>query len=95
MICFFDIICEYKILDYGGVVFLVIRWIVLCMDFNYVLLLYLNRRFFYLKSVRFCVNMMVKNIFISDNLYELGKFLKNLMIIKCFESGNMYIFTVL
>lgn len=38
---------------------------------------------------------MVKNIFISDNLYELGKFLKNLMIIKCFESGNMYIFTVL
>lgn len=70
MICFF-----VKILDYGGVVFLVIRWIVLCMDFNYVLLLYLNRRFFYLKSVRFCVNMMVKNIFISDNLYELGKFL--------------------
>lgn len=65
------------------------------MDFNYVLLLYLNRRFFYLKSVRFCVNMMVKNIFISDNLYELGKFLKKLIIIKCFESGNMYIFTVL
>lgn len=38
--------------------------------------------------------MMVKNIFTSDNLYEPGKSLKNLMITKCLESGNMYTFTV-
>lgn len=58
--------------DHGGVAPLATRWTVLCMDFNHVLSLYLNRRFSYLKSVRLCANMMVKNIFTSDNLYEPG-----------------------
>lgn len=73
LICPLDKNCEHKTSDHGGVAPLATRWTVLCMDFNHVLSLYLNRRFSYLKSVRLCANMMVKNIFTSDNLYEPGK----------------------
>ncbi|XP_056017616.1 WD repeat-containing protein 90-like isoform X2 [Ostrea edulis] len=58
--------------DHSGIAPLATRWTVLCMDFSHVLSLYLNRKFSYLKSVRLCANMMVKNIFTSDNLYEPG-----------------------
>ncbi|KAK3091415.1 hypothetical protein FSP39_019740, partial [Pinctada imbricata] len=48
------------------------RWTILCLDFNQILTEYLNRKFSYVKSVRLCANMMVKNIFTSDTLYEPG-----------------------
>ena len=51
------------------------RWTVLVMDLQYLLSMYLNRRYSYLKSVKLCANMLVKNIFTSDSLYEPGIYL--------------------
>ena len=34
--------------------------------------MYLNRRYSYLKSVKLCANMYVKNLFTSDTEYEPG-----------------------
>ncbi|XP_069124737.1 WD repeat-containing protein 90-like isoform X4 [Argopecten irradians] len=48
------------------------RWTVLCLDFNYILSMYLNRKFSYMKTIRLCANMVVKNIFTSDTLYDPG-----------------------
>ncbi|XP_064594375.1 WD repeat-containing protein 90-like isoform X2 [Liolophura sinensis] len=48
------------------------RWTVLCLDFHYILSMYLNRKFSYMKSVKLCANMLVRNIFTSDFLYEPG-----------------------
>ena len=36
--------------------------------------MYLNRKYSYIKGVRLCANMLVKNIFTSDILYEPGMF---------------------
>ncbi|KAJ8318923.1 hypothetical protein KUTeg_004014 [Tegillarca granosa] len=47
-------------------------WTVLCLDFNYILSMYLNRKFSYMKGIRLCANMMVKNVFTSDTLYDSG-----------------------
>ena len=34
--------------------------------------MYLNRKYAYIKGVRLCANMLVKNMFTSDILYEPG-----------------------
>ncbi|XP_065066075.1 WD repeat-containing protein 90-like [Rhopilema esculentum] len=48
------------------------RWTLFCMDLHYVLSVYLNRKYAYLKSLRLCANMMVKNVFTSDTNYQPG-----------------------
>ena len=50
------------------------RWTVLCLDFQYILSMYLNRRYSYMKSIKLCANMLVKNIYTSDLDYEPGWF---------------------
>ncbi|XP_035829418.1 WD repeat-containing protein 90 [Aplysia californica] len=58
--------------DQSGPAPMVTRWTLLCLDLQHVLSTYLNRRFLYVKSVRLCANMMVKNVFTSDTLYDPG-----------------------
>jgi hypothetical protein len=53
------------------------RWTVLCLDFQYILSMYLNRRYSYMKSIKLCANMLVKNIYTSDLDYEPGLFLSS------------------
>ncbi|XP_022092508.1 WD repeat-containing protein 90-like isoform X1 [Acanthaster planci] len=48
------------------------RWTVLLLDFQYILSMYLNRKYSHLKSVRLCANLLVKNLFTSDTQYEAG-----------------------
>ncbi|WAQ96619.1 WDR90-like protein [Mya arenaria] len=48
------------------------RWTILCLDFQYILAMYLNRKYAYIKGVRLCANMHVKNMFTSDEQYEPG-----------------------
>ncbi|XP_077979468.1 WD repeat-containing protein 90-like [Glandiceps talaboti] len=48
----------------------VVRWTLLMLDLQYILSMYLNRKYSYLKSVRVCANMFVKNIVTSDLQYE-------------------------
>ncbi|XP_013393034.1 WD repeat-containing protein 90-like [Lingula anatina] len=48
------------------------RWTMLCLDLQYVLSIYLNRRYSYIKSIKLCANMLVKNIFTSDSEYQPG-----------------------
>ena len=48
------------------------RWTVLCLDMNYILSVYLNRSYAYIKGMRLCANMLVKNVFTSDVLYDPG-----------------------
>ncbi|XP_074646351.1 WD repeat-containing protein 90-like [Tubulanus polymorphus] len=48
------------------------RWTLLSLDFSYILSMYLNRKYSYLKNIKLCANMLVKNIFTSDNEYEPG-----------------------
>ena len=48
------------------------RWTVLCLDLNYILSVYLNRSYAYVKGMRLCANMLVKNVFTSDVLYDPG-----------------------
>ena len=58
--------------DHSGPAPMSTRWTVLCLDMNYVLSMYLNRKFSYIKNVKLCANMLVKNISTSDILYEVG-----------------------
>ena len=58
------------ILDFTGPAPLNTRWTVLCLDLSETLTQYLNRNYSYLKSIRLCANMYVKNIFTSDMEYE-------------------------
>jgi len=48
------------------------RWTVLCLDMMQILNLYLSRRYSYLKSIRLCANISVRNLFTSDTLYQPG-----------------------
>ncbi|GFO23380.1 WD repeat-containing protein 90 [Plakobranchus ocellatus] len=56
--------------DQSGPAPMVTRWTVLCLDLQHMLSMYLNRRFHYIKSMRLCSSMTVKNIFTSDTLYD-------------------------
>lgn len=58
--------------DQSGPAPMVTRWTILCLDLQHTLSMYLNRRFHYIKSLRLCANMTVKNVFTSDNLYDPG-----------------------
>ena len=48
------------------------RWTVLCLDLHGTLLTYLNRNYTYIKSIRLCANMLVKNIYTSSSEYDPG-----------------------
>ncbi|KAL8597435.1 hypothetical protein ACOMHN_050933 [Nucella lapillus] len=48
------------------------RWTVLCLDLNFILSTYLHRTHAYVKGMRLCANMLVKNVFTSDVLYDPG-----------------------
>ncbi|ESP04065.1 hypothetical protein LOTGIDRAFT_230310 [Lottia gigantea] len=48
------------------------RWTVLSLDFQYILSTYLNRKYHFIKSIRLCANMIVKNIYTSDMVYDPG-----------------------
>ena len=45
-------------------------WTVLVLDLQAILTLYVNRRFTYLKGIRLCANMFVRNIFTSSTCYS-------------------------
>ncbi|KAM9716313.1 WD repeat-containing protein 90 [Menidia menidia] len=49
-----------------------VRWICLMLDLHYTLSVYLNCCCSYLKSIKLCANMAVKNIFTSDLLLDPG-----------------------
>ncbi|XP_044194216.1 WD repeat-containing protein 90 isoform X1 [Thunnus albacares] len=49
-----------------------VRWTCLTLDLQYTLHFYLNRCYSYLKSVKLCANMAVKNMFTSDLLLDPG-----------------------
>ena len=48
------------------------RWTVLVLDFRYILSVYLNRQYSYMKSIRLCANMFLKGLFTSDIDYAPG-----------------------
>jgi len=48
------------------------RWTLLCIDLHYMLSVYLNRKYAYIKTIRLCANMLVKNMFTSDTKYTPG-----------------------
>ena len=48
------------------------RWTVLVLDFRYILSVYLNRQYAYVKTMRFCANMFLKGLFTSDIDYMPG-----------------------
>lgn len=47
-----------------------VRWTCLMLDFRYILSLYLSRSYSHLKSVKLCSNLLVKNMFTSDLLFD-------------------------
>ncbi|XP_068162338.1 WD repeat-containing protein 90 [Antennarius striatus] len=49
-----------------------VRWTCLMMDLQYILSIYLNHGYSYLKSIKLCANMTVKNMFTSDLLLDPG-----------------------
>ncbi|XP_069066782.1 WD repeat-containing protein 90 isoform X3 [Pleurodeles waltl] len=49
-----------------------VRWTCLLFDLQYVLSVYLNRRYSHLKSVKLCSSLLVKNLVTSDLLFEPG-----------------------
>ncbi|XP_077172586.1 WD repeat-containing protein 90 isoform X2 [Paroedura picta] len=49
-----------------------VRWTFLTLDLRHVLSLYLNRRYSHLKSVKLCSNLLVKNLFTSNILFNPG-----------------------
>ncbi|XP_068672849.1 WD repeat-containing protein 90-like isoform X2 [Montipora foliosa] len=48
------------------------RWTVLVLDLRYILSVYLNRQYSYLKNIRLCANMFIKGLFTSDIDYQPG-----------------------
>ncbi|XP_038619526.1 WD repeat-containing protein 90 isoform X2 [Tachyglossus aculeatus] len=58
--------------DHIGVASASGRWTCLQMDLNLTLALFLNRRYSHLKSVKLCANLLVKNLFTSDLLFDPG-----------------------
>lgn len=49
------------------------RWTCLQLDLRDILLLYLNRRYSHLKSVRLCASQLVKSLYTSDLCFEPGE----------------------
>uniref|UniRef100_A0A4W3JB08 WD repeat domain 90 n=1 Tax=Callorhinchus milii TaxID=7868 RepID=A0A4W3JB08_CALMI len=66
----FYIIFSFHVLDLVGPAPVGVPWICLMMDLQYILSVYLNRRYSHLKNIKLCSNMLVKNIFTSDIIFE-------------------------
>ncbi|NXG70051.1 WDR90 protein, partial [Baryphthengus martii] len=49
-----------------------VRWTCLVLDLHSILSLYLSRRYSHLKSVKLCSNLLVKNLFTSDLVFDPG-----------------------
>ncbi|BFZ03507.1 hypothetical protein BsWGS_06545 [Bradybaena similaris] len=58
--------------DQSGPAPMITKWTILCLDLQHMLSVYQNRKFIYVKSIRLCANMLVKNVFTSDTLYDPG-----------------------
>uniref|UniRef100_A0A674I2E1 WD repeat domain 90 n=1 Tax=Terrapene triunguis TaxID=2587831 RepID=A0A674I2E1_9SAUR len=58
--------------DLVGVAPANVRWTCLMLDLHYILSMYLNRRCSHLKSIKLCSNLLVKNVYTSDLLFEPG-----------------------
>ncbi|KAK7003519.1 WD repeat-containing protein 90 [Biomphalaria glabrata] len=56
--------------DQSGAAPLITKWTLLCLDLQQILSSYLNRKFLYIKSFKLCANMLVKNVFTSDQLFD-------------------------
>ena len=46
------------------------QWTFLVIDLHYTLNMYVKRQYLYVKSVKLCSNMLVKNVFTSDILFD-------------------------
>uniref|UniRef100_A0A8C8S311 WD repeat-containing protein 90 n=1 Tax=Pelusios castaneus TaxID=367368 RepID=A0A8C8S311_9SAUR len=68
----FPFILFFLISDLVGVAPANVRWTCLMLDLHYILSMYLNRRYSYLKSIKLCSNLLVKNLYTSDLLFEPG-----------------------
>lgn len=49
------------------------QWTVLCLDLSHILSLYLSRTYSYVRNVKLCANMCVKNVFTSDTEFQPGE----------------------
>ncbi|XP_068921625.1 WD repeat-containing protein 90 [Petaurus breviceps papuanus] len=49
-----------------------VRWTCLQLDLQFILMMYLNRRYSHIKSVKLCANQLVKNIYTSDLSFDPG-----------------------
>ncbi|XP_070810969.1 WD repeat-containing protein 90 [Pituophis catenifer annectens] len=56
--------------DLVGLAPINVRWTCLILDLRHILGLYLNRTYSHLKSVKLCSNLLVKNLFTSDLLFD-------------------------
>lgn len=56
--------------DMVGAAPLAQKWTMLVMDMQYILSVYINRKYSHLKNLRICANLMVKNCFTSDIEYD-------------------------
>jgi len=71
-ICFILLLIIVKLLGLVGTTSQTTRWTVLVLDFRYILSVYLNRQYSYMKTMRFCANMFLKGLFTSDIDYMPG-----------------------
>lgn len=49
------------------------RWTCLQLDLHDLLLVYLNRRYGHLKSIRLCASLLVRNLYTSDLCFDPGE----------------------
>ncbi|XP_048351372.1 WD repeat-containing protein 90 [Sphaerodactylus townsendi] len=49
-----------------------VRWTFLTLDLRHILSLYLNRNYSHLKNIKLCSNLLVKNLFTSNLLFDPG-----------------------
>nr|XP_039271031.1 WD repeat-containing protein 90-like [Styela clava] len=56
--------------DMVGAAPLAQKWTMLVLDLQYILSVYINRKYSHLKNLRICANLMIKNCFTSDIEYD-------------------------
>ncbi|XP_027718740.1 WD repeat-containing protein 90 isoform X2 [Vombatus ursinus] len=49
-----------------------VRWTCLQLDLQFILIMYLNRRYSHVKGIKLCANQLVKNIYTSDLSFDPG-----------------------
>lgn len=49
------------------------RWTYLQLDLHDIILVYLNRRYSHLKSIRLCASLLVRSLYTSDLCFDPGK----------------------